>query len=51
MSRLLEVVKDIAIIAVIVIGFAWTFFDEWDKATFFMSLACYAVLVRRSDDI
>jgi hypothetical protein len=51
MSRYIEIAKDIAIIAVLVMAFYSSFMGQWDKGTFFMALACYSVLVRREDDV
>ena len=51
MTKFWEVLKDIAIIALLLIAFAYTFKDQWDKAAFYMSFATYAVLVRRENDI
>lgn len=47
MNSLSEVVKDLAILAMLMIAFGFTFLDQWDKATFFMAMTCYSVLVRR----
>ena len=50
MNKFWEIIKDIAIIAMLLVSFAATFFGQWDKGAFFMSLATYAILVRREDD-
>jgi hypothetical protein len=49
MRKYIEIAKDIAIIAMLVIAFYSSFMGQWDKGAFFMVLACYSVLVRRED--
>ena len=51
MSKYIRVAKDIAITAVIVMALWSSFFGKWDVGAFYMSLASFAVLVRREDDV
>lgn len=46
MNKIWSVVKDLAIIAMLLFSFVSAYMDQWDKGAFFMAMACYAVLVR-----
>jgi hypothetical protein len=50
MNKYICVVKDLAILAMILIAFWSAYFEQWDKGAFFMVLATYAVLVREEND-
>lgn len=44
MIKWLPVLRDAATISLILIAFVLTFYGEWEKATFYMSMACFGVL-------
>jgi hypothetical protein len=51
MRKYIKIAKDIAITAMVVIALWSSFFGQWDVGAFYLSLACFSVLVRREDDV
>lgn len=50
MTRALNAVKELAPAAFAIFALVATFMDDWSKATFYMSMACFLVLIGGQDD-
>ena len=46
MNNIWSIIKDLAIIGMLLVAFVSSYVGQWDKGAFFMAMACYAILVR-----